>query len=65
MERLLPRGRTSGGPRVAVVRAFNLVGPGQPPFNAASALARQIARPSATASRRSSWLSATPPQPAT
>jgi GDP-4-dehydro-6-deoxy-D-mannose reductase len=29
--------------RIAVVRAFNLVGPGQPRFNAASSLARQIA----------------------
>jgi GDP-4-dehydro-6-deoxy-D-mannose reductase len=29
--------------RIAVVRAFNLIGPGQPPFNAASSLARQIA----------------------
>lgn len=28
---------------VTVVRAFNLIGPGQPPFNAASGLARQIA----------------------
>jgi GDP-4-dehydro-6-deoxy-D-mannose reductase len=33
----------AAGARVAVVRAFNLIGPGQPPFNAASALARQIA----------------------
>jgi GDP-4-dehydro-6-deoxy-D-mannose reductase len=33
----------SGKLRVAVVRAFNLIGPGQPPFNAASSLARQIA----------------------
>jgi GDP-4-dehydro-6-deoxy-D-mannose reductase len=32
-----------GGSRIAVVRAFNLVGPGQPPFNAASSMARQIA----------------------
>lgn len=31
------------GQRLAVVRAFNLVGPGQPPFNAASGIARQIA----------------------
>ncbi len=31
------------GQRIAVVRAFNLIGPGQPPFNAASSLARQIA----------------------
>lgn len=31
------------GRRIAVVRAFNLIGPGQPPFNAASSLARQIA----------------------
>jgi nucleoside-diphosphate-sugar epimerase len=31
------------GQRIAVVRAFNLIGPGQPPFNAASSLAKQIA----------------------
>jgi GDP-4-dehydro-6-deoxy-D-mannose reductase len=31
------------GLEVAVVRAFNLVGPGQPPFSAASGMARQIA----------------------
>lgn len=33
----------SAGLSLAVVRAFNLVGPGQPPFSAASGLARQIA----------------------
>jgi GDP-4-dehydro-6-deoxy-D-mannose reductase len=33
----------AGESRIAVVRAFNLIGPGQPPFNAASSLARQIA----------------------
>lgn len=33
----------SPGLAVAVVRAFNLVGPGQPPFSAAAGMARQIA----------------------
>jgi GDP-4-dehydro-6-deoxy-D-mannose reductase len=33
----------AGELRIAVVRAFNLIGPGQPPFNAASSMARQIA----------------------
>jgi nucleoside-diphosphate-sugar epimerase len=33
----------SPGLSIAVVRAFNLVGPGQPPFSAASGMARQIA----------------------
>ena len=33
----------SRGLAVAVVRAFNLVGPGQPPFSAAAGMARQIA----------------------
>lgn len=33
----------AGRARIAVVRAFNLIGPGQPSFNAASSLARQIA----------------------
>lgn len=35
--------REAGELRIAVVRAFNLVGPGQPPSNAASSMARQIA----------------------
>lgn len=43
MEGLCREAESSGERRIAVVRAFNLVGPGQPPFNAASNLARQIA----------------------
>ncbi|HEX5713536.1 MAG TPA: NAD-dependent epimerase/dehydratase family protein [Solirubrobacterales bacterium] len=43
MEGFCREAEAAGRARVAVVRAFNLVGPGQPPFNAASALARQIA----------------------
>lgn len=43
MEGFCREAAAAGKARVAVVRAFNLVGPGQPPFNAASALARQIA----------------------
>jgi GDP-4-dehydro-6-deoxy-D-mannose reductase len=43
MEGYCREAEASGRARVAVLRAFNLVGPGQPPFNAASALARQIA----------------------
>lgn len=43
METLCAQHARSQGSRVAVVRAFNLVGPGQPPFSAASGLARQIA----------------------
>ncbi|HYJ22665.1 MAG TPA: NAD-dependent epimerase/dehydratase family protein [Solirubrobacterales bacterium] len=43
MEGFCREAESSGRQRVAVVRAFNLVGPGQPPFNAASSLARQIA----------------------
>jgi len=43
MEGFCREAEASGRARVAVVRAFNLAGPGQPPFNAASALARQIA----------------------
>lgn len=43
MEALCREAGRDAGTRIAVVRAFNLVGPGQPPFNAASSLARQIA----------------------
>jgi GDP-4-dehydro-6-deoxy-D-mannose reductase len=43
MEVFCREAESSGGQRIAVVRAFNLIGPGQPPFNAASSLARQIA----------------------
>jgi len=43
MEALCAQYARSRGLRIAVVRAFNLVGPGQPPFSAASDLARQIA----------------------
>lgn len=43
MEAFCREAERSAGRGIAVVRAFNLVGPGQPPFNAASSLARQIA----------------------
>jgi GDP-4-dehydro-6-deoxy-D-mannose reductase len=43
MEELCAQYARSRGLEVAVVRAFNLVGPGQPAFSAASGLARQIA----------------------
>jgi len=43
MEGFCHEAAARAGTRVAVVRAFNLVGPGQPAHNAASALARQIA----------------------
>jgi GDP-4-dehydro-6-deoxy-D-mannose reductase len=43
MEALCREAEGPGRPGIAVVRAFNLIGPGQPPFNAASSLARQIA----------------------
>lgn len=43
MEELCAQYVRARGLAVAAVRAFNLVGPGQPPFSAASALARQIA----------------------
>lgn len=43
MEVLCDQHARSRGLQVAVVRAFNLVGPGQPEFQAASGLARQIA----------------------
>jgi GDP-4-dehydro-6-deoxy-D-mannose reductase len=43
MEAFCREAEGSSGLRVVVVRAFNLIGPGQPPFNAASSLARQIA----------------------
>jgi GDP-4-dehydro-6-deoxy-D-mannose reductase len=43
MEGLCREAEQAGELRIAVVRAFNLIGPGQPPFNAASSLARQIA----------------------
>jgi GDP-4-dehydro-6-deoxy-D-mannose reductase len=43
MEELCREAGEAGELRIAVIRAFNLVGPGQPPFNAASSLARQIA----------------------
>jgi GDP-4-dehydro-6-deoxy-D-mannose reductase len=43
MEELCAQYARARGLAVAVVRAFNLVGPGQPPFSAASGLARQIA----------------------
>ena len=43
MEGFCREAEAAGELRIAVVRAFNLIGPGQPPFNAASSLARQIA----------------------
>jgi GDP-4-dehydro-6-deoxy-D-mannose reductase len=43
MEALCAQYARARGLEVAVVRAFNLVGPGQPAFSAASALARQLA----------------------
>jgi GDP-4-dehydro-6-deoxy-D-mannose reductase len=43
MEVFCREAESFGEPRIAVVRAFNLIGPGQPPFNAGSSLARQIA----------------------
>jgi GDP-4-dehydro-6-deoxy-D-mannose reductase len=43
MEGFCREAKEAGQLRIAVVRAFNLIGPGQPPFNAASSLARQIA----------------------
>jgi GDP-4-dehydro-6-deoxy-D-mannose reductase len=43
MEGFCREAEEAGELRIAVVRAFNLIGPGQPPFNAASSLARQIA----------------------
>jgi GDP-4-dehydro-6-deoxy-D-mannose reductase len=43
MEGLCAQYARARGVEVAVVRAFNLVGPGQPAFSAASGLARQIA----------------------
>jgi GDP-4-dehydro-6-deoxy-D-mannose reductase len=43
MEAFCHEAESSGQPRIAVVRAFNLIGPGQPSFNAASSLARRIA----------------------
>jgi GDP-4-dehydro-6-deoxy-D-mannose reductase len=43
MEAFCREASEADGLRIAVVRAFNLIGPGQPPFNAASSLARQIA----------------------
>lgn len=43
MEELCGQYARSRGLEIAVVRAFNLVGPGQPAFSAASGLARQIA----------------------
>src|SRR6185312_8477573 len=42
MEGICREAEISSGLRIAVVRAFNLVGPGQHPFNAASSLAHQI-----------------------
>lgn len=43
MEELCAQYARARGLAIAVVRAFNLVGPGQPAFSAASGLARQIA----------------------
>lgn len=43
MEGFCREAAAAGGLRIAVVRAFNLIGPGQPPFNAASSMSRQIA----------------------
>ncbi len=43
MEGLCAQYARARGLAIAVVRAFNLVGPGQPAFSAASGLARQIA----------------------
>lgn len=43
MEELCAQYERARGLRIAVVRAFNLVGPGQPAYSAASGLARQIA----------------------
>jgi GDP-4-dehydro-6-deoxy-D-mannose reductase len=43
MEAFCAESARAAGLAVAVVRAFNLVGPGQPSFSAASGLARQIA----------------------
>ncbi len=43
MEELCAQYARSRDLRIAVVRAFNLVGPGQPAYSAASGLARQVA----------------------
>ncbi|HVY95931.1 MAG TPA: NAD-dependent epimerase/dehydratase family protein [Solirubrobacterales bacterium] len=43
MEELCAQYARARGLAIAVVRAFNLVGPGQPAFSAASGLARQVA----------------------
>lgn len=43
MEEVCAQYSRARGVAIAVVRAFNLVGPGQPAFSAASGLARQIA----------------------
>lgn len=43
MEGICREAEATGELRIAVIRAFNLIGPGQPPFNAASSMARRIA----------------------
>lgn len=43
MEAFCREAERADAERTAVVRAFNLIGPGQPPFNAASGLSRQVA----------------------
>ena len=54
-----------GRARIAVIRAFNQLGPGQSPAFAASGFARQVAAAEGPARRGSSWRSATSPPPAT
>jgi GDP-4-dehydro-6-deoxy-D-mannose reductase len=53
MEILCAQYARSSALSIAVIRAFNLVGPGQPPFHGASELARQIAE-----AERAGWTAA-------